>query len=371
MKATCERDKLLHAFQMATSVAAPARSSPKPILKNAKLDIGKERTTLLATDLEVGIRIEVAGFEVEAPGAVLLPIDRFGSILRESSDEKLLLEIDGARTLVRGERSEFHLPTENPDEFPDVAAFSEEKYHKLSARLFRELVRRTIFATDNESSRYALGGVLLELGEDQIIGVGTDGRRLARQQGPAKAVGGHETRDRTIVPTRSMQLVERALADNEGEIEIAARDNDLLVRSERATIYTRLVEGRFPKWRDVFPRMEQMTRIELTVGPFHSAVRQAAIVTDENHRGVDFTFAEGKLILLARSAETGESRVEMPIAYEGQEIGVMLDPRYMSEFLRVLDQDTTFTLSLRDSESAVVASTADGYSYVIMPLARE
>jgi DNA polymerase III subunit beta len=61
----------------------------------------------------------------------------------------------------------------------------------------------------------------------------------------------------------------------------------------------------------------------------------------------------------------------MPIAYDGPQIAVMLDPRYVSDFLKVLDPDTTFTLLLRDSESAVVASTADGYSYVIMPLARE
>jgi len=43
----------------------------------------------------------------------------------------------------------------------------------------------------------------------------------------------------------------------------------------------------------------------------------------------------------------------------------------VSDFLRVLDPDITFTLMLRDAESAVVANTADGYSYVIMPLARE
>jgi DNA polymerase III subunit beta len=369
MKVTCEREKLLHAFQMASSVA-PSRS-PKPILQNIKLHTTPERATMLATDLEVGIRIEVPGVQVEVPGSVLLPIGRFGMILRESSDEKLHLETDGARTRVRGERSEFHLPTENPDEFPEVAAFSEEKYHKLPARFFRELVRRTIFATDNESSRYALGGVLIEISAENLIGVGTDGRRLAKQEGPAKAVGAHESRDRTIVPTRSMQLLERALADNEGEIDVAARENDLMVRGERCTIYTRLVEGRFPKWRDVFPKMDQMTRIEMSVGPFHSAVRQAGIVTDENHRGVDFTFGDGRLVLLARSAEAGESRVEMPVAYEGAEIGVMLDPRYVSDFLKVLDPDTTITLSLRDAESAVVASTADGYSYVIMPLARE
>ena len=89
----------------------------------------------------------------------------------------------------------------------------------------------------------------------------TDGRRLARQEGPAKAVGGHQSGDRTtIIPSRAMQLLERALADNEENIQLAARDNDVLVTSGRTTIYSRLVEGRFPKWRDVFPAPREQRR---------------------------------------------------------------------------------------------------------------
>ena len=192
---------------------------------------------------------------------------------------------------MRGERSEFKLPAENPQEFPAVAEFNEKSYHELSARLLRELIRRTIFATDNESSRYALGGVLLEMAADKITGVGTDGRRLAKMEVPATSVGGHQSGDSmTIVPTKAMQLIERALTDGDAEIQVAARANEVLVRSPRATIYSRLVEGRFPKWRDVFPQRTGAVKIELTVGPLYSAVRQAAIVTSEESRGVDFTF---------------------------------------------------------------------------------
>ena len=111
--------------------------------------------------------------EVDAPGTALLSISRFGSILREcSGDARLFLETTQSGTLVRGERSEFRLPGENPEEFPTVTPFSEGKYHELPARLLRELVRRTLFATDNESSRYALGGVLLEMTDKQDHGRG-------------------------------------------------------------------------------------------------------------------------------------------------------------------------------------------------------
>jgi DNA polymerase III subunit beta len=370
MKATCQRDKLLHAFQMAASVA-PARS-PKPILQNIKLEVASDGAILMGTDLEVGIRAAVEGFAVEAPGSVVLPRDRFGKILAESSDEKLDLESDGRKVFVRGQRSEFQLPSENPDEFPNVLAFEEQKYHEMPARFFREVIRRTVYATDNESSRYALGGVLLELSASGLTAVATDGRRLARQEGPATSVGGHVSGDNmTIIPTRAMQLIERALADNEENIQLAARENDVLVKSGGTTIYSRLVEGRYPKWRDVFPRREGMLKIELSAGPFYAAVRQAAIVTSEERRGVDFTFGGGKIVLVAHGAEFGESHVELPIAYDGADVGITLDPRFMSDFLKVLELEQTFTMELRNAESAAVCSTEDGYAYVVMPLARE
>jgi DNA polymerase-3 subunit beta len=370
MKITLEREKFHAAFQTAASVA-PARS-PKPILQNVKLEVTAEGATLMATDLEVGIRIAVAGIAMETPGSAVLPIARFGPILRECTDEKLYLENDGQGTLVRGDRSEWKLPGENPDEFPNVTAFKEEKYHELAARLFREVVRRTVFATDNESSRYALGGVLLEMEGDKLTAVGTDGRRLAKMEGPAHGVGGHQTiQQTTIVPTRAMNLLERAITDADGEVQVSARANDILVRSPRFTIYSRLVEGRFPKWRDVFPRRSDVVKTELAVGPLFSAVRQAAIATSEESRGIDFTFDNGLVVLSGRAADVGQSRVELPISYSGPKITISLDPRFVSDFLRVLDPEKTFTLELKDSDSAAVCNTDDGYGYVIMPLARD
>ena len=267
MKIQCEREKLLHAFQTAAAVA-PSRS-PKPILQNLKLEVQTDKAILMGTDLEVGIRIEVEGIGVNAPGSVVLPISRFLSILRESTDEVLTMNSDGKKIQVCGQRCEFHLPSENPDEFPVVAQFDEARYHELPARFFREIVRRTVFATDNESTRYALGGVLLELAADHITAVATDGRRLARQEGPAKSVGEAPAGDRaTIVPTRAMSLLERSIGDGEEVVQLSARENDVLVKSGRVVMYSRLVEGRFPKWRDVFPRRENTQRIEVTVGPF-------------------------------------------------------------------------------------------------------
>lgn len=368
MRITCERDKLLAAYATASAVA-PARS-PKTILQNVKLEVRDGVAILLATDLEIGVRVEVAGVEVDSPGSVVLPTMRFGPILRESTDAKLRLESDDRGTLIRGDRSEFRLPGENPEEFPVVAAFQESSYHEVPARLFRELIRRTVFATDVESTRFALGGVLLEFEKDKLSAVATDGRRLAHMEGPAHSVGGHESQDQaTIVPSKAMQLLERTIGDATSEVCVAAKPNSVLVKNERTTIYSSLVQGKYPKWRDVFPRRDGTQRVELPVGLMHSSVRQAAITTNEESRGVTFRFADGVLTLISRTANLGQSRVELPIAFEAEPISISLDPRYVADFLRVLDPEKTFTMELRDSESAAVCRTDDGYGYVIMPLA--
>ena len=108
MKISCDREQFLHAFQTVASVA-PSRS-PKPILQNVKLEVTPEVVTLMATDLEVGIRHQVTGVDIQSPGTVVLSVSRFGSILRESTDQTLHLESDGQNTTIRGERSKFKLP---------------------------------------------------------------------------------------------------------------------------------------------------------------------------------------------------------------------------------------------------------------------
>lgn len=370
MKLTVDREQLLSAFQTA-AIVVPNRT-PKPILKNVRIDATAHGLIITATDMEVGIRIEVPDVDTDAPGSFIAPVALFGSILRESSDEKLRIESTTQGTIVRGDRSEFKMPHQNPDEFPVVSEFNETAYFTIPGGLFRELIRRTTFATDLESSRYALGGVLLEFEGDKVIAVATDGRRLAKMEGPIGNVGGPSTPpSSTIIPSRAMQLMERALGNSEVEVQIAARQNDVLVRGPFTTIYSRLVEGRFPRWRDVLPERSDSAKIDLVVGPLYAALRQAAIFTNNESRGIDFRFAEGSLILQASAADAGQSHVELPIAYTGEALNMSMDNRYVADFLRVLDPQKSVVVDVVDSESAAVFNVDDGYSYVVMPMARD
>ncbi|MDD3470931.1 MAG: DNA polymerase III subunit beta [Thermoguttaceae bacterium] len=366
MKVHCERDKLLPAFQLAASVVP--NKSPKPILQSVKLALRDQKAVLLATDLEIGICVELSGVTVEEAGEVMLPVGRFGPLLRECTADTICIETEGTQARVSYGANNWLLSSGDPDEFPEIAQFQEANYLKMPVRFFRELIKRTVFATDTESGRYALGGVLFELDDQKFHGVATDGRRLARQDGPVQWVGEPQTISNTIVPSRSLQVLDRSFTDLDEEVHLAIRANDLLIQTGRVTMYTRLLEGRFPRWRDIFPDDTTLSRLDLPVGEFYSAVRQAAIVIDETHPGVEFEFNEGKAILRARSSETGESHVEMPISYDGPTIQISLDPKFLNDFLRVLNADSQVTLLGKDADTPLVLRTEDEYSYIVMPL---
>lgn len=369
MNLRCPRAMLAAAFH-AVSGVVPTRT-PKEILKNVKLRVADNQAILVGTDQEVGIRFVLPEIESDASGETLIPAQRMTSILREIRDDVVSLTAEDGDLLVRTTQSEFRLSTEDPAEFPDVEGFSGDDYHTVSAATLRQLIQRTIFATDVESTRYALGGVRLELSPDTITLAATDSRRLAVVHAGCRVHGSAaEERGEPVVPAKAMSLIERSIGDDQGDVAIAVRNNDVLVRSGLSTIYSRLVEGRFPRYRDVIPT-DCRARIEMVVGPFHSAVRQAMIVTDDDSRGVDFAFGGGTLRLSSQAANIGASKIEMPIGYDGEEIVVMFDPRFIADFLKVLDPAAQVTLKLIDGNSAAVFTADENYTYVVMPLSRE
>ncbi|HRE99628.1 MAG TPA: DNA polymerase III subunit beta [Pirellulaceae bacterium] len=370
MKIEIRRETFLESFAIVGSVA-PSRST-KPVLENIRIEATPAFTILLATNNEVGMRLEAVDVKVIQPGVALLPVSRVLPLLRETKDETLTIELNGDRIVIRGHQTKVTLQARDPDEFPPVASFDEEAYLTIRAGVLKRMLRRTVFATDNESSRFALGGVLLEFGSGELVAVATDGRRLAKMSGAAEKVGEPTTETMTIVPTAAISLLEKSLPDDDSPVHLAPRSNDILVRCGRTVLYSRLVEGRFPRWRDVFPgEGADAVRITLPVDALISAIRQSVVVADQESRGVDFAFDAGTVSLDLACANIGESKVDLPIAYEGEKLSITLDYRFFLDFLRALDSSSTFTMEVEGAERAALCTTDDGYAYVIMPLARD
>ena len=374
MKVTCQRDGLLTACQLVS--AAVAARTTKPILSNVKATAAGDGLTLVAYDTEVGIRYELRGILVGRPGSAILPIAQLTQILRESTDDDISFDADDDGTKVKAGTSRFEMPGYPVDEFPDIPSFDDGgRYHEITAGVLRTMIRRTAFAADKKdaTARFAMTGVLWEADAKVARLVATDSKRLAMCEGPASVYGPPEpTKGSHLIPAKTMALLERNLTDDGELVRIALRPNEAMFQTERAMIYTRLVEGRYPPYRDIIgqTRKGATVKVPLPVGPFLSRVRQAAIMTDDESKRVDMTFEPGKVGMEARGAETGSSQVELPLEeYDGPEVKIAFDPQYLIEFLRAVEGEPTVTLEMSDGTKPALFRCGDGYLYLVMPLA--
>lgn len=369
MQLSCQRVPFSAAFSIAAS-AVPTRT-PKDILRNVFLSVSGSGVELVGTDQEMAIRYAVTGVDTNSTGDALLPTLRMSQILRELQDEQLDLVIDEKNITLKASSAKFRLSSEDPREYPPVPSFTDKSHFRIAAPVFRQMIRRTSFATDTESTRYALGGLLLEFGEGTVTLAATDSRRLAVATAACESIGSPAIPGKaTVVPTKAMSLLERSLDPQAEHVDIAVHDSDVMMRSGACTIYSRLVEGRFPRYRDVIPRSGTVN-VPLPVSPFFAAVRQAQIITDEESRGVDFLFDKSLLALSSQASAIGESRIELPVEYDHEPIKITFDPKYVADFLKVLTPETLVDLQLTDADTAAVFRVEDSYTYVIMPLAQD
>src|SRR6185312_5997840 len=279
---------------------------------------------------------------------------------------------DGAKVLIGTGR--FEMPGYPVNEFPDLPPFEDGgRYHEITAGDLRKMIRRTSFAADKkDSTRFALSGVLWEAEGKQARLVATDSKRLAVCEGNATLHGPAEaTKGSHLVPAKTMTLLDRNLTDDGELVRVALRPNEAMFQTERAMIYTRLVEGRYPPYRDIIAqtRKQSNRKIALPVESFLSRIRQAAIMSDDESKRVDLTISPGKITMKARGAETGSSEVVMTLPeYDGEEVTIAFDPQYVVEFLRALEGEPSVMLEMSDGSKPALFQCGETYRYLVMPI---
>jgi DNA polymerase-3 subunit beta len=336
----------------------PGKAS-KPILMNVLLGSG----SLTASDLELQIETSLDFHD----DALLLPAARLQAILATGTDGDVTLAPDGTSCTVSVGRGSWKLPTEAAGEFPRWEPADATPVCRLPADQFCRAVKSVAYATDNESSRYALGAVLVEVKEGTVHFVGTDGRRLSVYEAEVdQAVD-----DRSVlIPARAIAVMSRVAAHSEGAVQLEATGNEVIAECDGTTVTARLTDGRFPRWRDTLPTRDAKSSL-VSASELLAATRQAAICTSEQSLGVQFVFTSDGIHLTGRAAEAGESSVTCPLEQFGQACSVKMDPRFVVDWLRNLD-DLAVPVEIEavDASSAVILRCDDATG-VIMPLAQE
>jgi DNA polymerase-3 subunit beta len=368
MKVKCSRAQLDEAFAIASTVV-PQRTTI-PAITNVKLTATRDKAggtlELACTDFEFGLRFTIPAAEVKEEGTLVLPAARMSGIVRVSGDETISIESDGNLAHIRMPDASFKVVGIDPADFPTIPTFEDKAAIKVSTEDLGAMIRKTQFAVSTEVVRYALTGQLFEVKGKELRMVASDGKRLAyiKSRSAGKQEGQKDVR--VIVPTKTMNLLDKVLHEEDEHVALNVEDTQIRLKTSRALIFSRLIEGHFPDYEAVVPSGLDK-KLTLAREPFMAAVRKVALMTSEKSRAVKFNVEKGKLVLFTRTQDVGEAKVEVPLDYKGEDLDIVFNPDYVADYLKVVT-DEMVELHLKDKTSAGVFKAGKDYVYVLMPL---
>ena len=341
---------------------------------------------------------------------LMIHLDERTEIQTDSKGNKKTVPVCSVR-IVSGE-SEFCLPAESVDGFPEIESgtafhavknwtdkpFGATFAQTVSAADVIESIRRVEYASDAESTRYALAGICLEFNVDQITFAATDACRLSIVEQPAGILGTMPedfSATAHVLPAVMVQqlseLAKRIPADS--PICFAYSGTEFVIESAGFSIRCLMLEGRFPRFRQIVPTSSSV-QITFSRKELIESIESAAVVRTDDCRGIDFRFyanESGELTgtsLHCESPELGKSNVPVNCRPSGNmsdrhlkndsgEItergeSESFDVKYVLEFLKSTKTDCVH-LAMNAAGMPAVFTDDSGLNakYILMPLSRD
>lgn len=361
-----ERKALVQALRVLGAVAP--KKTTIPALNTVKLSANGD-VKLAATDLEYGAVASIDRIGGKGDVTLALPVARLMPMIRAGVSELVSLTtgpdftvtVDGAAKIMGID----------PNDLPAVPDLDDgELVAKIDAAALAEGFHNVDHSVSSEVVRYALTGVLLDLGTKprKANMVSSDGKRLMRWALPGATV---RKDTRIIVPCKALKTLAALAGKSGGKAELFMHNGNVTKATFRvgdSGVFTRLIEGHFPDYEAVTPALLgapwTINREALICG----LVDMAPVLTDKT-MAVRFTFAPGKLTLFARTQGVGEATRTMACSGRGEAAELVLNPDYVRDYLLALPKGIEqVTVQVRDKKTAALWQSTDHDKYVVMPL---
>ncbi|MCW8952406.1 MAG: DNA polymerase III subunit beta [Rhodospirillales bacterium] len=370
MKIIIEKAAFLKALAHVQSVVE--RRNTIPILANVKLTAESGKLTLDATDMDLEVS-ETTAAAGDGSGQTTAPAHTLYEIVRKLPEgAQVELESDGAdgQLTLKSGRSRFTLACLPTDDFPVMASGSMPHQFTLSAADLRGLVDRSRFAISTEETRYYLNGIYLHAAEDGGVNVlravATDGHRLASVQVPLPS--GAEGMPGVIVPRKTVSELRKLIDEEAGDIAISLSETKIRFAFGGAVLTSKLIDGTFPDYQRVIPEGNDKN-LEVPRKQIQDAVDRVSAISTEKSRAVKMALSSGGLVLSASSAENGTAIEELEVPYEGGDLEIGFNSRYLLDIIQQMEGDTARFTMADGASPTIVRDTSDASAlYVLMPM---
>lgn len=373
VRLTVSRDELMAACDAITPIIS--KKSPYEVIRNIHLSSGADgQPVLRGTNMDMEIVVDLADAEPqETAFAVLLPAERFAQFVRAcKTDEYLEIRIGNGQVEGKGIRNEIVLQTEDHRKFPKSKDFSPADFWSIKASDLAMVLKRTVYAIDENQTKMNLGGVCLDFIGEALHGIATDTARMPHMVVPATRTGDPQFKPLDVIlPLQGVRhlalLCGRADDDSLVNLAMDEGGRQIIAEFERIALVSKLATGPFPRWNflDSKPYREIG---KVKVIDFREAVSAVQITTAEESQGIRIKF-EGALINLVSSSESGRSVSQCPMESTGDHLDVVLSGTYLMQCLGTLPGDSIITVSQCEPlQKTVRFTTEDGFIHNISPM---
>lgn len=365
MKISLSTSEFLAQLQTVTRVAS-TRAAVQA-LSGVKISVAAESAELLATDMEIGLRVPLQA-DTERPGEVVLPARLLLDVVRALPHDRVTLELRAAEQdveLISGPAT-FHLRTLRVEDFPALPTASSDTQVALPAEAFVQTVSRVARSASRDETRPILTGILIAAAEQELRMVATDSYRLSVKQTKLEAplAGTLEAN----VPARALQeLVRIAQQVQSTSLAVSVGQNQVIFELDGVTLSSRLLDGQFPNYRQLLPESVEH-ELRLATGELTEVVRRISLLAQKN-APLRLGFREGELTVSAQTPDVGEASETLPAPFHGEPFEIGFNPEFLRDGLESIESDELVMKLISPLRPGLIESPESGdFVYLIMPI---
>jgi DNA polymerase-3 subunit beta len=340
-----------------------------PILEDFLFEINKNQLTVVATDLETVMRVQV-DIDAKESGRVCIPAKILIDSLKNLSDQPLTFNIDKNFGIeITSDNGKYKVMGENPDNFPKEPVADDTTSFTTTANALVTAINKTLFATSTDDLRPAMTGVFFELDKKGMQCVATDAHRLVRYKRTDVKC---PKSDSFIVPRKPLSLLKAAIPDTNDEITISYNNNHLFVKHGGTQMSCRLIDARFPDYKVVIPAENPYT---LTVdrNEFQSALRRVNVFSNKSTNQVALNISGSELQLASQDIDfSQEGNERMKCQYDGEDIMIAFNAKFLIEMLGALEGKEVVVSLSTPTKAGILRPTAQADNeevlMLVMPL---
>ncbi|AOQ22503.1 Beta sliding clamp [Moorella thermoacetica] len=371
MHILCPQPQLVNAVQKV--YRAVATTTTYHAITGILLQAHENTLTLQGTDLDLGI-IYTFPVEVIEEGELLLPARIFTEMVRRLPPTSLSLQSLQDNTVeIAYQQSKVQLNSIDASQFPLLPPVEGNFSFTVAITALKDAIRKVTIAAGNDDLRSIFNGVLWELepGENRFNLVATDTHRLAVYHGQPEDSTSNETAT-ALVPCRAMNELARLLPGEDGLVKITIGESQIYAQHEGLTLYTRLLNGKFPHYQQVIPT-NHITTIEIATRDLLDTVERATLLARDENKArahiIILQVGEKSLKITSEAAEIGHLEEELTAEIAGQPLELALNGRYLLETLRVIDTENVILELLAPLKPVVVRPAGqENYFCLILPV---